>query len=85
MQKLNLTKNKLNKKCYEVLKNIEILSFITKSKIENYIKFIISELEKKEDMKKLIPYLKKIGLRKIMNFLTILNYLKRVKEEMIII
>ena len=53
MQKLNLTKNKLNKKCYEVLKNIEILSFITKSKIENYIKFIISELEKKEDMKKL--------------------------------
>jgi hypothetical protein len=85
MQKLNLTKNKLNKKCYEVLKNIEILSFITKSKIENYIKFIISELEKKEDMKKLIPYLKKNGLRKIMNFLTILNYLKRVKEEMIII
>jgi hypothetical protein len=35
------------------IKNIEILSFITKSKIENYIKFIISELEKKEDMKKL--------------------------------
>ena len=29
MQKLNLTKNKLNKRCYEVLKNIEILSFIS--------------------------------------------------------
>ena len=60
MQKLNLTKNKLNNNCYEVIKNIEILSFIKKSKIENYIKFIISELEKKEDMNKLIPYLKKL-------------------------
>ena len=68
MQKLNLTKNKLNKKCYEVLKNIEILSFISKSKIENYIKFIISELEKKDDMKKLIPYIKKNWFKKNYEF-----------------
>ena len=38
------------------------------SEIENYIKFIISELEKKDDMKKLIPYIKKNWFKKNYEF-----------------
>lgn len=33
MKKLKLTKKILNHKCYEIIKNIEILSFIHKNKI----------------------------------------------------
>ena len=40
MKKLKLTKKRLNKKCYEILKNIEIISFIDKNKLNDYIKFI---------------------------------------------
>ena len=59
MKKLNITKKRLNKKCYEILKNIEILSFIDKNKLNGYIKFIYNKLEKDNEAKKLIPYLKK--------------------------
>ena len=41
MKKLNLTKKILNKKCYELLKNIEILSFVDENKLNGSIKFFL--------------------------------------------
>ena len=57
MKKLKLTKKNLNNKCYEIIKNIEILSFIPKNKIPEYIENIFKEINNK-----------KIGLIKIMIF-----------------
>ena len=77
MKKLNLTKKRLNKKCYEILKNIEILSFIDKNKLNGYIKFIYNKLEKDNEAKKLIPYLKKNWYDKnpdLYNYSSILKY-----------
>ena len=77
MKKLNLTKKRLNQKCYEILKNIEILSFIDKNKLNGYIKFIYNKLEKDNEAKKLIPYLKKNWYDKnpdLYNYSSILKY-----------
>lgn len=43
-------------------------------KLKNYIKFIEDKLALDKDYKKLIPYLKTIGFRKILNFLITVNY-----------
>ena len=59
MQKLKLTGKILNKKNYEILKNIEILSFIEKANLDEYIEFIIDKLKEKENYNKFIKYLKK--------------------------
>ena len=39
MIKLKIQKGKLNKQAYEVIKNIEIISFIKQTNLKNYIKF----------------------------------------------
>ena len=72
MKKLKLTKKNLNDKCYEIIKNLEILSFIPKNKIPEYIENLFKEINKEECFKNLTQYLKKIGLIKNIIFLIIL-------------
>ena len=59
MKKLKLTKKNLNNKCYKIIKNIEILFFIPKNKIPEYIENIFKEINKEECFKKLTQYLQK--------------------------
>ena len=59
MLKFKLTKSKLNKKAYNIIKNIEILSFINQKNLKIYIKLIEDKLSSDKNYKKLIPYLKK--------------------------
>ena len=59
MKKINSTSKKLNKKSYEILKNIEFLSIINKDNLSEYIKFIKEELKKDSTYKLLVPYLEK--------------------------
>ena len=59
MKNLKMTNKRLDKKNYEILKNIEILSFIDKEKLKDYISFIIKYLKKYKINNKLITYLNK--------------------------
>jgi len=57
--KYGLTNKKLNKENYTILKNIELICLIDINKVNNYKKFLIEYLIKKDKYKKLINYLKK--------------------------
>ena len=77
MKTLKLTSKKLNKKAYEVLKNIEILSFIKQDKLENYIKFITERLNNDKEYNKLTNYLIDNWFKKnpdLFNYSKILEY-----------
>lgn len=45
--KMKITKRKLNKDSYELIKNIEIISFIDKNILKKYVDFIMKIIEKK--------------------------------------
>ena len=84
MKKINLTSKKLNKKSYEILKNIEILSFINKDNLKEYIKFIYEEIGKDSKYKLLIPYLEKNWFSKnpdMYNYSTLLDYKKKSEKN----
>ena len=84
MIKLKMTKRKLNKEAYEIIKNIEILAFIKQKNLKNYINFIIKKIEKVENSSKFISYLKKIWFNKnpdLYNYEKLLNIIKNVKIE----
>ena len=77
MKTLKLTSNKLNKIAYEVLKNIEILSFIKQDKLENDIKFITERLNNDKEYSKLSNYLMENWFKKnpdLFNYSKILEY-----------
>jgi tRNA(Ser,Leu) C12 N-acetylase TAN1 len=56
MKSLKLIKKLLNKKSYEILKNIEIISFIKEEKLKDYINFIIDKINKDNDFSKITHY-----------------------------
>ena len=59
--KLKVTKRRLNRISYEIIKNIEILSFLNNDILNKYIKFIIDKILSLDNIKninKFIKYLK---------------------------
>ena len=52
LQKLKMIKNKLNKRGYEIIKNLEILCFIDKKNITKYFDFLKSHINKSIEEKK---------------------------------
>ena len=83
MKKINVTSKKLNKKSYEILKNIEILSFIKKDNLQKYIKFINEELKKDSKYKVIVPYLQQNWFNKnsdMFNFANLIDYKKENNE-----
>ena len=83
MKKINVTSKKLNKKSYEILKNIEILSFIKKDNLQKYIKFINDELKKDSKYKAIVPYLQQNWFNKnsdMFNFANLIDYKKENNE-----
>ena len=74
-----IKKKNLNKTAFEIIKIIEILYFIIKEKITNYIKFIVDNIEKFKDFKKLNKYLNKNWFSKntnLFNYSTLLEYIR---------
>ena len=59
---LKLSKNKLNKKVYDLIKNIEIISFIKEENIDKYIKFIKDKFNSNNNNIQLLNDLKGIYL-----------------------
>ena len=81
---LKISKNKLNKKAYELIKNIEIISFINRDKIKEYITFIKNQLILDEDYKKLVNYLENNWFNKkvdLFNYSKLLNFISGNKNE----
>ena len=70
-------KTKLNKKNFEILRNIEMICFINPGLLEEYSKFLKKNLKHKEEVQ-LYIYLKKNWLDK--NF-KIFNYYKLIKDS----
>ena len=83
MLKFKLTKSKLNKKAYNIIKNIEILSFINQKNLKIYIKLIEDKLSSDKNYKKLIPYLKKNWISKNPDFFNYSKLLEIVKKKII--
>ena len=84
MKKLKLTKKNLNNKCYEIIKNIEILSFIPKNKIPEYIENILKDINKEECFKKLTQYLQKNWFNKnydLFNYSALIDYKSNLDGE----
>lgn len=74
MKKLKICKRKLNKKSYEIIKNIEILSFLKQDNLKKYIDFILDQLKFYNITSKFISYLKKIGMIKTQIYIIMKNY-----------
>ena len=81
MKKIYSKAKKLNKKSYEILKNIEILSFINKDNLSKYIKFIKEELKKDSTYKLLVPYLEKNWFNKNTDMFNFSNFKEYKKEN----
>ena len=56
--KSGLCKKKLNKNALEILRNIEIITFIDKINIKKYKEIIINNLQDRENLSKFVKYLK---------------------------
>ena len=56
--KSGLCKKKLNKNAVEILRNIEIITFIDKINIKKYKEIIIINLQDRENLSKFVKYLK---------------------------
>lgn len=54
MKKLSLYKKKLNKNTLEILRNIQVISFINLNKVKDFVSFLSDNLNKNE---KLLNYL----------------------------
>ena len=61
---LGLCNKKLSKEMYAVIKNIEIICFIQKDKIDEYQNFLIDNLKKNKKYTKLVTYLKNYWFKK---------------------
>lgn len=59
MIKLKITKRKINKKAFLILKNIQIISFIKKENLKKYIEFITKKLMSLKVDSKFISYMNK--------------------------
>lgn len=85
--KLKITKRKLNKYSYEIIKNIEIISFIDKKILKKYINFILGKIEEKiniKNIKKFIKYIKKNWFNKktdLFNYYKLINIINKNKNN----
>ena len=64
LAKFGLSNKKMNKENYTLLKNIELICLIDINKVNEYKKFLIDTLSKKDKYKKLINYLKNFWFKK---------------------
>ena len=67
LQKLKMITNKLNKRGYEIIKNLEILCFIDKKNITKYFDFLKNHINKSIEEKKIMEYFEKYWLKKYQN------------------
>ena len=51
LQKIFICKKILNKYCYEIISNLELMCFINIEKIKNFQKIIIEKLEENNKLK----------------------------------
>ena len=63
-KKIKSNKKGMNKECTEILKNIELISFIKKNRIESYKKFINDKLKNMQDYKEFLKYLNSYWFKK---------------------
>ena len=54
MKKLFLYKKKLNKNAHEILRNIQVISFLNLNKVKDFVSFLSDNLNKNEKTLKLI-------------------------------
>ena len=64
MKKLNMIKKKLNKRSTEILRNLEILTFIDNKNIPSYFEFLKKVISQTEEEKTLMTYLEKYWYKK---------------------
>ena len=79
LRKYGLSNKKMNKENYTLLKNIELICLIDINKVNDYKKFIIDTLSKKDKYKKLINYLKNFLFKNIMKFIIFLYFFQNIK------
>ena len=74
MKELGVFKKKLNHCAYEILRSLEILAFIELDKLNDYLIFLKKFISISDNEKKLMNYFESTWLKKIINYLIIVNY-----------
>ena len=65
MEKLNILSSNMTKRSIEILRNLEILSFLDKNRIAKYYNSLKDEISNNENEKNLMIYIEKYWLPKI--------------------
>ena len=81
LNRLHLCNKKLNKSVIEIIRNIEILSFIKREQIKEFKKIIIDKLNEDKKYEKFINYLKKYLFKLDPNIYNIEKIIKYKKEN----
>ena len=79
--KFDLYCKKINKELYTILKNIELICFIDSNKVDDYKKFLITNISQKEKYKKLCMYLKNYCFKKNNNIYNYSEFIKKYSNE----
>ena len=64
MEKLNILSSNMTKRSIEILRNLEILSFLDKNRIAKYYNSLKDEISNNENEKNLMIYIEKYWLKK---------------------
>jgi len=64
MEKINILSSNMNKRSIEILRNLEILSFLDKNRIAKYYNSLKDEISNNENEKNLMIYIEKYWLKK---------------------
>ncbi len=64
MEKLNILSFNITKRSIEILRNLEILSFLDKNRIAKYYNSLKDEISNNENEKNLMIYIEKYWLKK---------------------
>ena len=81
LSNLGFKKKKLNKQLIEIIRNIQILVFLKKEKIQDFEKIILNEINKFDDISKFRKYLQKYIFKIInegYNFEKLMNIMKKI-------
>ena len=81
MQKKKLSNKKLNKKCLEILRNLEIFLFINPKHLKDFKTLLKAHLEYSEEAKEFYNYVKKNWLSKNINYYSYYKILKYYEEN----
>jgi len=64
MEKINILSSNMNKRSIEILRNLEILSFLDKNRIAKFYNSLKDEISNNENEKNLMIYIEKYWLKK---------------------